>query len=396
MDFKKIIRRASAVVIMAAMVFSDCNINTVTAKTLEELRAERTKLQQETAQAQAALNSLKGKQATLEEEIDAMDDVINAANAEYDQTKADLDDVKARLEQSEKDLAAATEKKENQIDLLGDRLVYLHENGDIGYIEAVLNSESFSDMLLKLQFVQDIMEYDTNMIDELEKTEAIIKQKTEDIKVEKEEAETLFNAAEEKKTQLENILAEKKALMEEYEKNEASYEKLIQSNMEASAEAERMINQLLSESNSTSYTYTGGQLNWPVPCKPASSSSLSSGFVYRKKPIGSGYEYHSGYDIPAPYGSDIVAAEDGTVIFSGVMRGYGNTIMINHGGGIVTLYAHNSSLVVSKGDTVSRGQVIAKCGSTGNSTGNHCHFEVRLNGTAVSPEPYLGVKNISS
>ena len=78
------------------------------------------------------------------------------------------------------------------------------------------------------------------------------------------------------------------------------------------------------------------------------------------------------------------------------MNGYGNTIMINHGGGLVTLYGHNSSLVVSKGDTVTRGQVVAKCGSTGNSTGNHCHFEVRVNGKPVNPEPYLGVKNISS
>ena len=188
----------------------------------------------------------------------------------------------------------------------------------------------------------------------------------------------------------------KESLMKQYEKNEAKYEKLIESNMKASQEAEVLINQLLKQSGNEPATasYSGGQLGWPVPCKVPASSSLSSGFVYRKKPIGSGYEYHSGYDIPAPYGSDIVAAEGGTVIYSGWMNGYGNTIMINHGGGIVTLYAHNSSLVVAKGATVTRGQVVAKCGSTGNSTGNHCHFEVRLNGTAVSPEPYLGVKNI--
>ncbi len=95
------------------------------------------------------------------------------------------------------------------------------------------------------------------------------------------------------------------------------------------------------------------------------------------------------------FGSNIVAAEAGTVIYSGWMSGYGNTIMIDHGGGLVTLYGHNSSLVVSKGQSVTRGQVIAKCGSTGNSTGNHCHFEVRANGKAVSPEPYLGVANVN-
>lgn len=397
MKFKNILKKATALAIMGFMIFSDCNLGTVTAKTLDELRAERTKLQQETEAAQKELENIKKKEATLEEEIKALDAVLNAANAEYYQTKADLEDVTERLVKSKKALEEATAKKEAQIDVLGERLVYLHENGDIGYIEAILNAESFSDMLLKLQYVQDIMEYDSNMIEELTKTEEIIATETENIKNEKAESEALYKAATEKKEQLDSALAEKQALMESYEASEDKYEKLVQSRMKASQEAENMINQLLSsgESDTSALSYSGGQLGWPVPSRAAASSSLSSGFIYRKKPIGSGYEYHSGYDIPAAYGADIVAAEAGEVIYSGWMSGYGNTIMINHGGGIVTLYGHNSSLVVAKGTKVTRGQVIAKCGSTGNSTGNHCHFEVRLNGKAVSPEPYLGVKNIS-
>ena len=156
------------------------------------------------------------------------------------------------------------------------------------------------------------------------------------------------------------------------------------------------INQLLAEQSSSksSFVYTGGQLNWPVPSRAPSSSSLSSGYVTRDRPIGNGSEFHTGYDIPASYGSAVVAAEAGTVIYAGWMSGYGNTVMINHGGGLVTLYGHNSSLTFSKGDTVTRGQQVAKIGSTGNSTGNHCHFEVRVNGSHTSPEPYLGVPNI--
>jgi len=395
MKLKRFVKGATALFIMAVMVFGNCNAGSVSAKTLEELRAERSKLQEETEAAKKSLEAIKGKQNTLEDEIEVLDGVINAANAEYDKAKADYEDVTARLKQSEADLEEAKKDKEDHIDILGDRLVYLHENGDLGYIETVLHSESFSEMLLTLQYVQDIMEYDTNMIDELTRIEDVIHKETEDIKIEKQESEELLKLAEDKKTELEGILAEKEALMKEYKNNEAKYEKLIESNMQASREAEAMINQLLkSAGQEPESSYTGGELGWPVPCRAASSSSLSSGFIYRKKPIGSGYEYHSGYDIPAPYGSDIVAAEDGKVIYSGWMRGYGNTIMINHGG-IVTLYAHNSSLVVANGTNVTRGQVVAKCGSTGNSTGNHCHFEVRLNGTAVSPEPYLGVKNIS-
>ena len=396
MNIKGIIRRVSALAVASMLILSYMPYGSVSAKTLSELRAERNKLQSETEKARKNLADVKQKQADLEAEIKAMDGVINAANAEYEQAKADLEDVTRRLEESEAALAEAEKNKEAHIELLKERLVFLHENGDIGYIEAILNSESFSDMLLKLQYVQDIIDYDENMIDELTKIEETIQEETENIRLEKAEAEELYKLADQKKRELDSILEQKKNLMATYEQNEANYEKIIESNMKASAEAERLINELTSQSDNSTYTYTGGQLNWPVPSRSASSSSLSSGFVYRKRPIGSGYEYHSGYDIPAAYGANIVAAEDGTVIYSGWMRGYGNTIMINHGGGIVTLYGHNSSLVVSKGATVTRGQTVAKCGSTGNSTGNHCHFEVRVNGKPVSPEPYLGVKNISS
>ena len=144
------------------------------------------------------------------------------------------------------------------------------------------------------------------------------------------------------------------------------------------------------------YITTGsGDLGWPVPCKPASSKSLSSGFVDRINPISGKREHHSGYDIPAPAGADIIAAEAGTVIYSGWQRGYGKTIIIDHGGGLHTLYAHNSQLVVQKGQKVSRGQTVSKCGSTGNSTGNHCHFSVLLHDKYVNPEPYLGVPNVT-
>ncbi|MBQ7241903.1 MAG: M23 family metallopeptidase, partial [Firmicutes bacterium] len=103
----------------------------------------------------------------------------------------------------------------------------------------------------------------------------------------------------------------------------------------------------------------------------------------------SGSEFHTGLDIPAPRGTNIVAAADGKVITAGYVRGYGNTIMISHGNGLVTLYGHNSSLAVSVGDWVSAGSVVAYCGSTGNSTGNHCHFEVRVNGSHTNPWNYL-------
>ena len=366
------------------------------AKTLTELQNERDQLSKQTKEAQQKVKEAQQKQADVEAEITAMDDVINAAQKELDSAQADLDDVTARLEASQKALEEANIKREQQFVTFSGRMRFFYENSRLSYLDILLQSEGFSDMLRRLQYIDDIMSYDQNLLTELTATQNEIKTRTEEIKVEKEQSEYLLGVAQEKMDSLDAIVAEKRRLVESYAQDEAKYNQLISSNEKASQEAQAMINKLLAESSSSksTYVYTGGQLNWPVPSRAASSSSLSSGYVSRNRPIGSGSEFHTGYDIPASYGSAVVAAEAGTVIYAGWMSGYGNTIMINHGNGLVTLYGHNSSLTVSKGDTVSRGQQVAKIGSTGNSTGNHCHFEVRVNGSHTNPEPYLGVPNI--
>ena len=366
------------------------------AKTLTELQNERDQLSKQTKEAQQKLKEAQQKQADVEAEITAMDDVINAAQKELDSAQADLDDVTARLEASQKALEEANIKREQQFVTFSGRMRFFYENSRLSYLDILLQSEGFSDMLRRLQYIDDIMSYDQNLLTELTATQNEIKTRTEEIKVEKEQSEYLLGVAQEKMDSLDAIVAEKRRLVESYAQDEAKYNQLISSNEKASQEAQAMINKLLAESSSSksTYVYTGGQLNWPVPSRAASSSSLSSGYVSRNRPIGRGSEFHTGYDIPASYGSAVVAAEAGTVIYAGWMSGYGNTIMINHGNGLVTLYGHNSSLTVSKGDTVSRGQQVAKIGSPGNSTGNHCHFEVRVNGSHTNPEPYLGVPNI--
>ena len=393
---KKHIKYIAALAVMASLAVTSLPHIEAEAKTLTELQNERDQLSKQTKEAQQKLKEAQQKQADVEAEITAMDDVINAAQKELDSAQADLDDVTARLEASQKALEEANIKREQQFVTFSGRMRFFYENSRLSYLDILLQSEGFSDMLRRLQYIDDIMSYDQNLLTELTATQNEIKTRTEEIKVEKEQSEYLLGVAQEKMDSLDAIVAEKRRLVESYAQDEAKYNQLISSNEKASQEAQAMINKLLAESSSSksTYVYTGGQLNWPVPSRAASSSSLSSGYVSRNRPIGSGSEFHTGYDIPASYGSAVVAAEAGTVIYAVWISGYGNTIMINHGNGLVTLYGHNSSLTVSKGDTVSRGQQVAKIGSTGNSTGNHCHFEVRVNGSHTNPEPYLGVPNI--
>ena len=299
-------------------------------------------------------------------------------------------------------MAEAKKNKDIQLEKFSVRIKFLHERGNIGYLEIILSSKSFNDFLKRREYVKQIMEYDKKLLENLNNIQNTILLETQKIEEDKIQAEKLLVEKQEKEQNLKNFMEEKQKVLASYMSDEKKYEELIKNQEKESQEIKNLIlasasktTENNSNQNNIKYTYTGGKFNWPVPSRSASSSSLSSGFVYRKRPIGSGYEQHTGYDIPASYGADIVAAESGKVIFSGWKSGYGNTIVIDHGGGITTLYGHNSSLVVSVGQSVSRGQVIAKCGSTGNSTGNHCHFEVRSNGSPVSPEGYLGVSNIS-
>lgn len=374
---------------MALSIFIPSNM--VEGKTLGQLQSEKTKYDQNRKNTQSALNATKEKQASIAEEIAQLDQNVIAVQESLDKVQKQLEDTQKKLETSKKELETATEKKEKQSDAFKKRIKYIYENGSIGYLQVVLESESFGDFLVRMQYVNDIMNYDKATLDELKKNQKIIETKTKEIEVERDKVSVLAEEEKAKAKELEDKLDEKKAAAEKYRADIKNYEQELASWEKASSEVERLIQQSTNTSSGGSakgnVTYTGGQFAWPVPGR----SFISSGYGYRSRPIGSGREFHTGYDIPGAYGSNIVAAASGRVITARYVNGYGYTVMIDHGSGLVTLYGHNSRLVVSVGQQVSKGQVIAKCGSTGNSTGNHCHFEVRKNGRHTSPAPYLGV-----
>ncbi len=397
---KKYLRKFLA----ATLAFSMFFVQVADAKTLNQLKQEQSDIKAKQQETQNALNANKQKQEDISAEIESLDKTVAEAEAALEEIQTELNDVTARLAESEVQLKEATEKKNAQLESFEGRIKFLHENGSIGYLQIILSAESFTDFLTRMQYVNDIMNYDNNLLSQLQTTESEIQQKTTEIAEDKAQVEVLVAEQKAKTEEYNTKLAEKQATYNQYKLDAAAYEQELASWEKASEEVSNLIAKANAEaaaaaaknksssatssgSSSGTVTYTGGQFAWPVP----GYSYISSGYGYRSKPIGSGSEFHTGYDIPAAYGSSIVAAEAGTVIYASYMNGYGYTVMIDHGGGLVTLYGHNSKLTVSKGDTVSRGQTIAKAGSTGNSTGNHCHFEVRKNGSHTSPKPYLGV-----
>ncbi|MFR4798680.1 MAG: murein hydrolase activator EnvC family protein [Lentihominibacter sp.] len=341
-------RKIIAAVLLAVILVLVVGTTTASAASLSELRKQIREKQSELDEGKKQEESLSQKLNELEEAIAQNED---------------------KLIVLEEDLRAAEEKVETQTTNLNSRLRNMYKNGSVGFLDVLLNSGSFSEFLTNLDMVELIYSSDKDVLDDLQ---------------------AAYDEVEEKKTEVETLQAE---LNESKEVVEAEKAEIAASNEETEkmldelqADADRMTQTIINNgSSSSNSSYLGGQMAWPVP----SSSYISSPFGYRIHPIYGYSKLHTGMDIGASSGSAIVAANAGTVISSGWNGGYGKCIVVDHGGGVTTLYAHCSALYVSVGQSVTRGQQIAAVGSTGNSTGPHCHFEVRINGSYVNPYPYV-------
>ncbi|MDO4545823.1 MAG: peptidoglycan DD-metalloendopeptidase family protein [Bacillota bacterium] len=357
-------RKSKILVIIAVLTVLVMCMETamVSAASLSEIRKNIQEKQSELAAGEEKEKSLASQVSELEQQIDKLE--------------ASITEGEAQLTTLEAELAEAEAKVDTQNENLNARLRNMYKSGTIGFVDVLLDSGSFSEFLTNLDMVEKIYSEDQEVLEELETAYNEIDAKKKEIETLQAELEKSKTVAEEQKTTVEKQKAEIAASNEETEK-------MID---EMNAEAARLTSYIQNNASSSSTSsYTGGQLAWPVP----SSSRITSYYGYRIHPTLGYNKLHTGIDIGASQGQAVVSANSGTVITSKYNSSYGYYIIVDHGGGIATLYAHNSKLLVSVGQSVSRGQQIARIGSTGNSTGPHLHFEVRVNGSPVNPLPYL-------
>lgn len=347
---------------------------------------------------QSDLNEIRDEKAQLQKELDAARERKAAAQSEYDKIEADILAIQAEINiinaelnnlNGEKDkitteLNAAIEKEKNQEDLLRKRLRVMHEEGATSYLNVLLSSDSVFDYFYNMERLSQITEYDNNILKELTESKKLIEAKKQELESVIAEVEVQKNAQVGKRNELQAQSDLKVSYMKELEndieKYKANYEK-------AEAEEARIRAEIAAAANRSapvSNPYSGGQLQWPTP----GAYYITSPYGYRIHPIFGSQKFHRGVDISVGSGNQVLAAESGVVIKATYNSSYGNYVSINHGGGLVTLYAHNSSLCVSVGQTVSRGQLIAYSGNTGNSTGPHLHYEVMMNGQTTDPMSY--------
>ncbi|WP_317368549.1 peptidoglycan DD-metalloendopeptidase family protein [uncultured Tyzzerella sp.] len=363
----------------------------VYSKSVNQLNKEKNEIKNKIENSKDSLQKSKEQKSSILKEVEKLDANLDKIETELEDLEKKLNQTKESLAQSEKELKDAKEKKEKQYKSLKERIRVMYEYGDSGYISILLEAKGFTDFFKRIEYVNYIIKHDNKLFERYKETEEFIALKVEQIKVEKSNLEVLTKQTQDKKQEVQKNISSKQQMVANLNKQQASLEQQIKDLQKEDNAITNLINQAKVKSTGAStnkvYPGKGGRFAHPVPAY--AGRPYNDVYGYRANPISGRRELHSGLDLKATYGTDIVAAENGTVIYSGNRGGYGKTVIIDHGGGISTLYAHNSKLVVSKGQQVKRGQVIAKAGSTGYSTGVHAHFEVRINGKHTDPAPYL-------
>lgn len=335
------------------------------------------------AAASSSISDALSYKTQLDRELTLLLDKIDLQNEYIEALEESIQ--KKTLEISDKQ----TEYDE-KYEIFKERLRVTYEDGDASYLAMLFGAESLSDFLSRVDRIGEMLEYDAKIMDSLKDEKSSLvdqKDELEDMKTEQEAVAAQLEldkaAIKQKSEENEQYLTNLKKASANYAAAQEDLEKQI---AESEAQLEARIKELEEEQKKLNSKYVGGTLLWPVPTQ---YTRITSECGWRTSPFTGKPEYHNGVDIPVPYGTEIYAANDGTVVTATEHWSYGNYIMIDHGGGIYTLYAHNSKLLVKVGDKVKRGQVIAKAGSTGASTGNHCHFSIRVNGEWVNHRAYF-------
>lgn len=353
------------------------------AENITELQTQTTEITEQLNEMNNQLKAVQEKVSTEMQQLQEIDNQIAKSQTELSTINTQVEELMNQISENEKKL----EKTQNEFDelqeLVDARVIAMYETPRLEYLEIVLTAGSLTEMLSNYYNITELVQYDRKIL--------------EDIKIQKQEIATTKKILEEKKKQAvtdkqtqqkkNQVLSNTRKMREYYLSKLTEEEKELQVQIDeyniqvSSIEQEIKLLAL----NSISEDYIGGVMAWPVP----GHTNLTSLYGMRVHPITGAYKLHTGIDISAPLNTSFVAAANGIVSKATFNTAYGNMVIIDHGGGVQTLYAHGNEILVQLGQTVSVGTEVLKVGSTGYSTGPHAHFEIRINGQTVNPLDYL-------
>lgn len=370
---------------------------------MEQHRKAAASARQKAADAQKAASQLQKQVAALDTEIDAIERQSAALEPKISSATERTNRLQGEVAVLSAEAAALSEQIEEtqaeyarQSALLQRRVGETYRQGDWFYIDILLGAQDIGDLITRTEFVSRVIEANNDLAAQLESTEETLSRSKvkldrslEAVKLKRREAAEVEAALRDMKSERDQQAAVRKSIQTRKSdlvaENKRNAKRLLALAESEEAESQRIANELAAAGQGSGIY--GGIMAWPVP----SSTRITSRFGWRTHPIFGNRRFHAGIDIGAPYGSAIVSAGPGSVLYVGYRGGYGNTVMIDHGNGVVSLYAHQASggIKVNTGEQVQRGQRIGTVGSTGNSTGPHLHFEVRVNGVPKNPMGYM-------
>ena len=365
------------------VVYAEDNTTNNTNNNLTDLQTQQQDLQDQIQQSNEELEEVKSQLSDNLQQIEKLDERIRESENKIEELDAQVKTLQEEITNIQSQLDAAEENYEKQKEIMEKRLIAIYEAGDTKYLDVLLKSSNISEFLSNYYLITEIASVDKDLLNEVESEKKEIELAKQKLEKNQESLATALQT----QTKTATVLQNTKTLRENYMSRLSDEEKAKQAQIDEMTEQYEAVNNQILElaKQGLDTAYIGGVLAWPVP----GYTKITSDYGMRVHPITGQYKLHTGVDISAPIGANFVAANDGIVTKAEYNTAYGNMVIIDHGGGISTLYAHGSEILVTVGQTVKKNEAILKVGSTGYSTGPHAHFEVRINGVVTDPIPYI-------
>nr|MBA2599890.1 peptidoglycan DD-metalloendopeptidase family protein [Actinomycetota bacterium] len=347
------------------------------------------------------VQALDEKRAAAEREVETLSGKVARLDSEIADVRAELTAAQQRLTALSEQLDEYRAQLEARMKTFQDRAVAAYVAGPSAPMDGLLSAEDFSDLVERFTYYESALNTDSELIVEIQRLEEITDERRAEVEANNNQIASQKLRLEQDRAKVYTLREQRANVLAAREEAISQKRSILSGVRSRQARLERIDAQLEADSNeiqailsaptggsapappSIGSPQGGGQLLWPA------NGSVTSGYGYRIHPIFGTRTLHAGIDIGAAYGSSVWAADAGTVTYVGVMSGYGNVVIVDHGGGLATTYNHMSAFSVSNGESVGRGQQVGAVGCTGYCTGPHLHFEVRVNGSPVDPMPYL-------
>lgn len=368
---KKIVALIVAIIIVSSNVFA----------TSTSIKNQLKDLDSQEKDAKNELNQNQAEQKDVLKQIDKLDQNINTTETQIENTKNEISRLEKNIKIAEENIDYMQKEYDKKFELRKERVKAYYKNGSTSLRDIAYKTDDPTEIIYREKIIEKILKYDDDLMTEINEEKESINEEKIKLEEDKVACANLKSELDVKLAGLNETVSVKTKYLTQLKTDQKDLERSIDEIQKKADELEAKLKRIAS--SSTTSKYTGGTMTWPLP----GYYGISSYFGNRLHPVLKVYKMHTGVDIAGAgcNGKNVVAAADGKVITAGWISGYGYTVMIDHGGGIVTLYAHSQKLLVKKGNTVKAGDAIMLVGSTGYATGPHLHFEVRVNGKYVNP-----------